>query len=452
MAILKDGFYWGNSTSSMQTEGAALTDGKGPSVYDVRSQDIWESAIDEYHRYKEDIHLMAEAGVNCYRFQISWSRVCPTGDGDFNEAGIEFYSKLIDALISEGITPMACLYHFDMPQHLAEKYDGFISDHVVQAFIRYGKEMLSRFASKVPLWLTFNEQNHYGLPTVFSISGYSGNQSIRALYQIQQHVMVAHAAIANEVHTNYPGLKIGGMLAYQEVYPHSPLPEDVAAARKFGEFANFNLLSLFTTGRYSTEVLSFMHQQRLDDILDTDEMKTISQCRSDFISLSYYSTTTIDSTKIPLNTAPNLFLLKGEKANPYLSCNEWGWQIDPLGFRTALTDIYNRCGLPVFPIENGVGMREEWDGTHQIADDYRIAYHRDHIAALKDAVAYDGVDVLGYLVWGLIDIPSSKGDMDKRYGFVYVNRSNQETYDLQRVPKKSYEWLRRVTSSNGEVL
>lgn len=215
MTILRDNFFWGNSTSSMQTEGAARVDGKGPSVYDVRGQTTWTDAIDEYHRYQEDIALMANAGVNCYRFQISWSRVCPEGDGEFNEAGIQFYSDLIDALLQAGITPLACLYHFDMPEHLAEEYNGFIADEVVQAFIRFGKEMLNRFASRVPLWLTFNEQNHYSVPEVFNISGYRGPKTVAALYQIQQHVMLAHAAIANEIHANYPGLQIGGMLAYQ---------------------------------------------------------------------------------------------------------------------------------------------------------------------------------------------------------------------------------------------
>ncbi len=144
--------------------------------------------------------------------------------------------------------------------------------------------------------------------------------------------------------------------------------------------------------------------------------------------------------------------MNGKAQNPYLQETEWAWQIDPLGFRTTLNDIYNRCRLPIFPIENGIGVREDWDGNHPIEDDYRITYHREHLSALKDAVEYDGVDVMGYLVWGLIDILSSKGDMTKRYGFVYVNRSNDDLRDLKRVPKKSYSWLRQTIQSNGETL
>lgn len=456
MRELKKGFFWGNSTSSMQTEGANDEGGKGKSVYDERpatkNSSDWKTAIDEYHRYSEDIALMKDMGMNFYRFQISWSRVCPDGDGTFNEEGIRFYSKLIDDLIDAGITPMICLYHFDMPLQLAEKYNGFMSDHVVDAFIRYGKEMVDRFGDRVKYWLTFNEQNLYSIPDVFEISGYSGDKSIRDLYQIQQHVMVCHAAMANYIHDTQQDLQIGGMLAYQEFYPHSPLPSDVAVTRKFNEFVNTNLIKLFTAGRYSNEVLNYMEANGLSDLLDAKEMQIIEKCKSDFLSFSYYSTATLDSTKIPVNTCPNLYGETGAVANPYLQSNEWSWQIDPVGFRTVLTTIYNESGIPVFPIENGIGVREEWDGEHLIQDDYRISYHREHIQALKDAVREDGVDVLGYLGWGLIDIPSSSGNVDKRYGMVFVNRTNHDLKDMKRTPKKSYYWFKNVISSNGEFL
>ncbi len=141
----------------------------------------------------------------------------------------------------------------------------------------------------------------------------------------------------------------------------------------------------------------------------------------------------------------------GAAKNSYLQSNEWGWQIDPEGFHNVLMDLYNRTHLPIFPIENGIGVREHWDGIHKINDDYRIKYHRAHIQALKDAVN-DGANVIGYLGWGLIDIPSSQGNVDKRYGVVYVNRSNHDLKDLKRVPKKSYYWLKQVIKSNGEIL
>lgn len=138
--------------------------------------------------------------------------------------------------------------------------------------------------------------------------------------------------------------------------------------------------------------------------------------------------------------------------NPYTQANEWDWNVDPLGFRDILDKVYSRYQVPMFPIENGIGIREVSDGTKMIQDDYRIDYHRVHIQAMKDAIFEDGVDVIGYLGWGLIDIPSSSGNMDKRYGMVYVNRTNTELRDLKRTPKKSFGWFKQVIASNGAQL
>jgi Beta-glucosidase/6-phospho-beta-glucosidase/beta-galactosidase len=160
----------------MQTEGAFNEGGKGKSVYDTypataESSD-WKVAIDDYHRYEEDLDLMEKQGMNCYRFQISWSRVNPTGDGEFNEEGIQFYSWLIDQLLARNIEPMICLYHFDMPLALAKKYNGFLHRHVVDAFVNFAKKMIDCFGKRVKYWITFNEQNLYFSTETFKISGY----------------------------------------------------------------------------------------------------------------------------------------------------------------------------------------------------------------------------------------------------------------------------------------
>ncbi|WP_056969551.1 glycoside hydrolase family 1 protein [Lacticaseibacillus thailandensis] len=452
---LPKGFLWGNSTSSMQTEGGWNEGGKGKSVYDDRpatdhSSD-WHVAIDDYHRYDEDLDLMAQQGMNCYRFQISWSRVCPTGDGPFNEEGIKFYDDLINKLLARHITPMICLYHFDMPLALAQKYNGFSDRHVVDAFIRYGQEMVDRFADRVPYWITFNEQNLYSMSDAFTIAGYlHGPQTDEELFQISHHVMVAHAAVANYLHA-HSHAQIGGMLAYSEVYPASANPRDVLYARRIDEFLNRNLLDVFVNGQYSTEFLTFIRNQRIDLDLTTDDQAIFNQLHSDFIAFSYYRSVQINSSLVPINTFPNHYLDFGAQPVPGLQANEWGWQVDPLGFRDILTKVYDQYHLPMFPIENGIGIREVYQG-HEIQDDYRIDYHRQHIQALKDAVFADGVSVLGYLGWGLIDIPSSSGNMDKRYGMVYVNRTNHDLRDLRRIPKKSYWWFKKVIESNGARL
>lgn len=452
---LPQGFLWGNSTSSMQTEGGWQEGGKGQSVYDIRqateNTSDWHVAIDDYHRYDEDLDLMDNQGINCYRFQISWSRVCPTGDGAFNEAGIKFYDNLINKLLARHITPMICLYHFDMPLRLAKKYNGFSDRHVVQAFVRYGKEMIDRFADRVPYWVTFNEQNLYSMPEVFQISGYlTGEQSNTDLFRISHHVMVAHAEIANYLHTHSQA-KIGGMLAYQEVYPASSHPRDVLFARRIDEFLNRNLLDVFVEGHYSSEVFTFLKNHRIDFDFTSADQAIFDQLQSDFIAFSYYRSLQINSDKVPIGTTPNHYLEWGGESVPGLPTTEWGWNVDALGFRDILTKVYDQYHLPLFPIENGIGIRETFDGNI-IQDDYRIDYHRRHIQVLKDAIFNDGVHVIGYLGWGLIDIPSSSGSMDKRYGMVYVNRTNHDLKDLRRIPKKSYAWFKQVIATNGENL
>ena len=454
---LKRDFYWGNSVSSMQTEGAWNKGGKGKSVYDIReageNKSDWKVATDSYHRYLEDFDYMKDLGMNMYRFQISWSRVNPTGDGEFNEEGIEFYDQFIDDLIARGIEPMICLYHFDMPLHLAEEYDGFMSRHVSDAFVRYGKEMIDRFGHKVNHWLTFNEQNLYhSYPDAFQYTGSTTEgKTLEEAYQLQHNVMMAHAQIANYIH-EHTDCQISGMLAYAEVYPATSHPADIKVAREVDEFLNNNLLEVFVHGRYLDSFWQFVENHEIDLKMRADDLEVLSKVSSDYLTFSYYQSVVIDHRKLPEDISPNEYMAHGTVDNPYLERTEWNWQIDPLGFRDILNKMYNRYKLPIFPIENGIGVIEEWDGENPIQDDYRINYLKGHLQALKDAVEIDGVDVMGYLGWGLIDILSSQGDMRKRYGVVYVNRDNHDLKDLKRVPKKSYTWLKEVIHSNGEEL
>ncbi|MBD5431963.1 MAG: glycoside hydrolase family 1 protein [Lactobacillus sp.] len=454
---LPPNFFWGNSVSSMQTEGAWDEDGKGLSVYDIRpateTTTDWHTAIDEYHRYEEDLDLLKAMNMNMYRIQISWSRICPNGDGDFNEKGIEFYDHIINAMLQRGIEPMICLYHFDMPLHLAKKYNGFMSRHVVDAFVRFSTKMIDHFSDRVKYWIVFNEHNLYFQDEVFNISGYEdGNKSLSDMYTIFNHTVLAHVRIANYIHQNYQDLNIGGMLAYQQVYPATSNPKDIWAAKQVQEFLNFNVYDVVSGRGYSPEVIQFAKDHEISMDLQDKDLKEIKQAKVDFLAFSYYSSWTLSSDKISKDTAPNRFLNQGLISNPYLSTNEWGWTIDPLGFRNAITTMYNHYHLPIFPIENGIGIKEKWDGQNMINDDKRITYHEEHIKALKDAVFLDGAKVLGYLGWGLIDIPSSHADMNKRYGAVYVNRTNHDLKDLKRIPKKSFYWFQRILKNNGDDL
>lgn len=448
-------FFWGNSVSSMQTEGGWNEGGKSLSVYDIRDSSEfssdWHFANDNYHHFEEDFDYIQDLGMNMYRFQISWSRVVTDGDGDFNQAGIDYYHQVVDALLSRGIEPMICLYHFDMPLHLAEKYNGFTSKHVKDAFIRFGKKMIDEFSNKVAYWIVFNEQNLYSEPNISfkSAGALNGNQDTDELYQILHNVMTSHAVITNYLHEHSDGL-MGGMLAYSEVYPASSKPEDILVARKWDEFINYNLLDAYTKGSYSKEVLHYIKQKEINWQATEEELAAIATHRNDYLAFSYYASTTISADLISEGTVPNEYLIKGKVDNPHLETTEWNWQIDPLGFRDVMNKMYQRYQLPVFPIENGIGVQEEWDGENLIQDDYRIAYHKAHIEAMFDAMEEDGVEIMGYLGWGLIDILSSQGDMRKRYGLVYVNRTNHDLRDMKRVPKKSYSWFKEAINLYNE--
>lgn len=442
-----DKFLWGNSTSSMQTEGAYNEGGKGPSVYDIRKASAdksdWKVAIDEYHRYEEDIKLMAEMGMNCYRFQISWSRIFPEGEGKVNEEGLKFYEDLIDTLINYDIEPMICLYHFDMPLDLYEKYDGFSSRQVAKEFVKYGKLLVDRFHDKVKYWITFNEHNLYPMDMGFMIAGSKKDHTLENVYNIQHYTLLAHAKIANYIHDSYEDLKIGGMLAYSPYYPASSNPDDVLLADQYDRFLNKLYLDVFSGRNYPKFFLNYLKKSKLNIDISREDLEEFDKLYSDFMSFSYYQSQTVKADGKEFDT------LKMDQIidNKYLDRSEWNWEIDPVGLRISMEKIYQNVNVPVFIIENGIGLREELPENEFIEDDKRIEYHDSHINQMKQAMK-NGVDCIGYLGWGLIDILSSSGDMNKRYGAVYVNRDNHDLKDLRRIKKKSFDFFKTVFKQN----
>lgn len=453
MDRLKKDFLWGTSVSSMQTEGAVSEGGKGPSVYDdpelcVRGKTLdWKVAIDEYHRYDEDIQLMAEMQFNCYRFSVSWSRVYPEGDGNVNEEGLKFYDRLINRLIEKGIEPMICLYHFDMPAHLARQYHGFASRYVVDAFVNYGKTLIDRYKDRVKYWLTFNEQNIFSWDS--SIGGCYLPWTEKTLYQVNHNTLVAHARLVRYLHKTAPEAKIGGMIAYQLRYPASTLPKDQLLAQQFDEFYNQSFFEVYANGKYPEYVIRYFKKHRCMPQFEKNDETDLLEGKVDFLAFSYYASGLISANRIPPSIPVSKYNEYGSAVNPLIGTTEWNWQIDPEGFRLILINTFNRYHLPVFPIENGIGVKEEMVDDEIISDDYRVDYHRDHIEQMERAIFEYGVDCMGYLTWGGIDIVSSQGQMAKRYGFVFVNRDDNDLRDLKRIPKKSFYWMKKVIQTNG---
>lgn len=436
--MFKKDFLWGGSVSSMQTEGASAEDGKGLSVYDVMPPkegcSDWKTAIDFYHRYREDIGLFAGMHFNCYRFSVSWSRVFPEGEGKLNEAGLDFYDRVVDELLSKGIEPMICLFHFDMPLALQKKYGGWQGRETVNAFCAYAETIVKHFAGRVKYYIPFNEQNVYPL-----VSGAAPEKwSV-----VAHHMFLGGAGLVRAVRRFAPDAKVGGMVNYMPMYPATCHPGDVLAAKKCARKYVLQTVDVLTQGAYPSDMAA--------PKMEPGDAEALKAAKYDFIAHSYYCSLTVKRGESMMDLLLGAYGGKGQ-ANPYLKKSQWGWAIDPDGLRISVSELWRESRLPVFTIECGLGVDEQADENGYVDDLYRIDYLREHIKALQAAVDEDGVDLMGFLTWGPIDLLSSRGEMRKRYGFIYVNRTDTDLRDLKRSKKRSYDWFRKVIDSNGEDL
>ncbi len=449
-------FYWGGSVSSFQTEGAWNEGGKGLSIYDVRPTNEafsdWKVAIDFYHRYKEDIALMKEMGFNFYRFSICWSRIIPNGDDEVNEEGVAFYNRVIDELLENGIEPMITLVHFDMPYHLVKEYNGFASRKVVDLFERYARVCMERFGDRVKHWMTFNEQNLHGMdlkPSNAEVipEGMDPNQF---LFQVNHNVFIAHCKAVKALRELVPDAKICGMVAYGLYYPTSSDPRANMIAALANDFSNNFHIDVFTKGQYPPFMVNYLNKHGWMPTFEEGDEELLGYT-VDYMAFSYYSSHAVKAMDYA-NRDIREVIQEAVVKNEYLDATEWGWEIDPEGIRRVARDIYYRTGKPVFVLENGMSHRETLNENMTVEDDYRIDYHREHIRNLERAIEEDGVECLGYVTWGPIDIPSSQCEIAKRYGFVFVDRTEKEIKELKRYKKKSFNWIAKVFKSNGEDL
>ncbi|POP45014.1 6-phospho-beta-glucosidase [Superficieibacter electus] len=446
---LAKNFLWGGAMTSFQSEGASHADGKGLSLIDqlpvADNASDWEVAIDFYHRYKEDIALFKEMGFTALRTNIAWSRIIPDGEGAINEAGLQYYDRLINTLLENGIEPVLTLYHFDMPAALAEKYDGFYSRYVIDCFERFARVVFTRFGDRVKKWLPFNESNlaHIHAPRFGARK--SGKD---VAHRVNHHVLVATARLVKALHEIVPDGMLGGMITWTTAYPASCRPEDQLACQQFNQLANLQYLQVLRGGEYPGIYTRWLEEEGIEDIVLPDDLLVFKKHPVDFISISYYRSSLIrpESVTILKNHQREMI-----NSNPFLTENEWRSAIDPLGLGIALRDIYQRWQCPILISECGLAKKETLNAQCTVEDDYRIRYLGDHISAMRGAID-EGVEVMGFLVWGPIDILSSVGEMKKRYGLVYVNREEKELLDLKRYKKKSFHWFRQVISSAADDL
>jgi len=460
MGFKKD-FLWGGSVSSMQTEGAWNEGGKGLSIYDVRpvkeGRSDWKAAIDTYHRYKEDSKLFAGMGFNAYRFSISWSRIFPDGEGAVNLEGLGFYDDFIDDLIEKGMEPVVCFYHFDMPLNLQRKYNGWLGRETVDAFKVYVETIIKHFGGRVKYYIPFNEQNAACLMAAETIGVKTdADNAANVTSTCTHHMFMAGAHVRHAINEFAPHAKAGGMVNFMAMYPATCRPEDIIAANAASRSYNYQTLDVIATGEYPSDLWRNWEKANVIPPIQEGDLDYLKEAKFDFIAHSYYTSAVVsakENGEAPSGAEVLMSMLGGQKQkNPYLKESQWDWAIDPAGLRNSVSEMYHRYRLPVFTIECGIGVDEQADEKGYVDDQYRIDYFKSHLEQLKLAVDQDGVDLMGFLTWGPIDILSSQGEMKKRYGFIYVNRTDTELKDLKRSKKKSYDWFRRVIVSNGEEL
>ncbi len=464
LKLFPDNFLWGASTSAYQFEGAAAEDGKGLSVMDMGNHPPgvadFSVASDHYHRFGEDVAMMKAMKLKAYRFSIAWSRVIPDGIGAVNRQGLEFYHRLIDELLSAGIEPIVTLYHFDLPYAL-HLNGGWGNRATIDAFVNYAMLLFNEFGSKINYWLTINEQNIMILHgSALGLVTEDEKNPWQKLYQQNHHMFVAAAKVTNLCHQLLPTAKIGPAPNIVAIYPESCKPEDVLAADNFAAIRNWLYLDIAVYGRYNPTVWAYLNEKGYAPQIADGDMEIIASAKPDFIAFNYYMSSTVAACAVNVASKSDVgdkHLAIGEdgvfrgSSNPHLAKSSFGWEIDPVGFRTTLRQIYSRYHLPLLITENGLGTRDILTVDGKIHDQEKINYLREHIKQMQLAIS-DGVEIFGYCPWSAVDLVSTHQGLGKRYGFIYVNRDEQDLKDLKRYRKDSSYWYQQVIESNADIL
>ncbi|OIJ22077.1 aryl-phospho-beta-D-glucosidase [Anaerobacillus alkalidiazotrophicus] len=468
-----DNFLWGAASASYQVEGAWNVDGKGPSNWDefVRipgktfKGTNGDVAVDHYHRYQEDVQLMAEMGMKTYRFSVAWARIFPNGKGEVNEKGLQFYDNLINELIKYEIEPILTIYHWDLPQALQDDYGGWESRNIIEDFTNYSVTLFKRFGDRVKYWVSLNEQN------IFTMLGYKtalhppGVKDDKLFYQVNHHANLANASVIKEFRKYVPDGKIGPSFAYAPAYTFSSKPEDILAMENAEEFNSHWWMDVYAWGHYPKATWNYLEKNGLAPSVEEGDFQLLKEGKPDFMGVNYYRTMTYE--KNPLDgVTEGHFNTSGKKGtsedtgiqgvfktikNPNLEATNWDWEIDPTGLRIGLRRITNRYQLPILISENGLGEYDTLEENDFVNDDYRIDYIKSHLIAVQEAIT-DGVEMIGYCVWSFTDLLSWLNGYQKRYGFVYVDRDEEDEKELRRIKKKSYHWYKVVIETNGESL
>lgn len=462
-ASFPKGFVFGTAASAYQVEGMAKKDGRGPSIWDVfvnvpgniANNATADTTVDEYHRYKEDVNIMKRMNFDAYRFSISWSRIFPDGVGKVNWKGVAYYNRLIDYMISQGITPYANLYHYDLPNALEKKYTGLISKRVVKDFADYADFCFKMFGDRVKNWMTFNE------PRVVAALGYdegsfaparctnctAGGNSATEPYIVAHNLILSHAAAVKRYRDKYQATqkgRIGILLDFVWYEPLTNSTEDEAAAQRARDFHVGWFLHPIVFGEYPKNLQEIV-KERLPKF--TPKELDMVKGSIDFVGINQYTTYYMYDNHAPMQTKPTRYALDwrcgfaydrdGVPIGPRANSN-WLY-IVPWGMYKAMTYIKENYGNPtVILSENGMddpGNVTLAAGRH---DTTRLNYYKSYLTELKKAID-DGANVIGYFAWSLLDNFEWKSGYTSRFGIVYVDFKT-----LKRYPKMSAYWFQKM--------
>ncbi|MHC1682129.1 MAG: GH1 family beta-glucosidase [Clostridiaceae bacterium] len=468
MKFPKD-FLFGAASASYQVEGAYNEDGKGVSNWDVFSKIPGKTfegtngdvSVDHYHRYKEDVKLMAEIGLESYRFSISWPRIIPDGDGEVNLKGIEFYNNLIDECLKYGIVPFVTLYHWDLPQVLEED-GGWLNKRTVDAFVKYAKTCYEAFGDRVKHWITFNET------VVFASLGYLAGahppgikNDVEKYFQVTHNVFTAHAKAVK----GYKALRQFGEIGITHVF--SPgfsvddSEENIKATYHANQYNTAWYYDPILKGNYPEYVVKQLEEKGWTPDWTKDELEVISETAkyNDFIGLNYYQPQRVmkndtfgdvEKTRENSTGAPGNASFDGVYKTVMMNdkvYTKWGWEISPDAFLDGLRMLKADYGdVKIYITENGLGDEDPIiDG--EIVDVPRIKYIEAHLKAVKNAII-ENINLKGYYAWSAIDLLSWLNGYKKQYGFIFVNHKN----NLERKIKLSGYWYKKVIEERGENL
>jgi beta-glucosidase len=442
-------FVWGAATASYQIEGAWDEDGKGPSIWDTFSQtpgnvlngDTGNTANDHYHRWQDDVAMMQSMGLKAYRFSISWPRVLPSGSGEVNEAGLDFYDQLVDGLLAAGIQPYVTLYHWDLPQALQDR-GGWASRSIIEDFACYTEVIAQRLGDRVKHWITLNE------PHVFAYAGHYGGRHAPGLAhlatanQVAHNALVAHGRAVSVIRALWPDAQAGITLNLSLAYPASGMPGDRQAARiADGQLNRWFLDPIYGRG-YPQDMLTFYGDDAPE--VEPGDMEIIA-APTDFLGVNYYSNRFARSVSASTDGFGVGSLKPEELVEAGYEVTEMGWPVMPDGLRELLLRLHKEYQpRAIYVTENGAAFDDKVeDGA--VHDPRRVDYLREHFDAARRAIS-DGVPLRGYFVWSLMDNFEWAFGYSKRFGIVYVDYESQE-----RILKDSAKYLQRVIQANQVV-